>query len=132
MNMQLADCIRKNIEPILHDWEEFAETLSHASHMNQAELRDHARDMLLVIADDIETPQNESEQTAKSKGDGPEPEEESWAEVHGVERQISGFSVWRPPQSFGAFAQAWCQTGPGLTRRLPSTSLRTLPGSTKP
>lgn len=50
-NMRLAVFIRAEIEPILQDWEEFAKTIFHASHMNTSGLRDHARNMLLVIAD---------------------------------------------------------------------------------
>lgn len=50
-NMRLAAFIRAEIEPILQDWEEFAKTILHASHMNTSGLRDQARNMLLVIAD---------------------------------------------------------------------------------
>ncbi len=100
--MRLADFIRSHIEPILQDWEEFAKTLFHAGHMDTSGLRDHARDMLLVIADDLDSRQSASEQAAKSKGRGPELGEESWAEVHGGDRQISGFSVMETASEFRA------------------------------
>lgn len=101
-NVRLADFIRAELEPILQDWEAFAQTLPHATHMNTAALRDHARDMLLTIAADIESRQSDHEQVAKSKGYGPEDGEESWAEVHGADRQTSGFSVMETVSEFRA------------------------------
>lgn len=100
--MRLADFIRTDIEPILQDWEEFAKTILSAKHMSKTGLRDHARDMLLEIADDLDTPQSESEQIAKSKGFEPTSDEESWAEVHGGARQTSGFSVMETVSEFRA------------------------------
>ncbi len=118
-NVRLADYIRANIEPILEDWEEFARTLFHARYMNTTGLRDHARDMLLVIANDLDSRQNESEQTAKSKGYGPEHGEESWAEVHGGDRQTSGFSVMETVSEFRALRASvvshWTKANPTVT-----------------
>ena len=104
MNMRLADFIRAEMEPILQDWEEFAKTLFHARHMGKTGLRDHARDMLLEIADDLDSHQSESEQADKSKGREPKDKdgEESWAEVHGGDRQTSGFSVIETVSEFRA------------------------------
>jgi len=50
-NMRLAEFIRAEIEPILSDWEAFASTILHASHMDTAGLPDHAGLMPLEIAD---------------------------------------------------------------------------------
>lgn len=102
MNMRLADFIRAEMEPILQDWEEFAKTIHHARHMGKTGLRDHARFMLLEIADDLDAFQSESEQAAKSKGDKPNDGEETWAEVHGGDRQTSGFSVVETVSEFRA------------------------------
>jgi len=102
MNMRLAEFIRTQIEPILQDWEEFAKTIFHARHMGKDGLRDHARLMLLDIADDLDSRQSDAEQTAKSKGCGPQDGEESWAEVHGGDRQTSGFSVIETVSEFRA------------------------------
>ena len=66
--MRLADFIRAEIEPILQEWEEFAKTISSARKMGTTGLRDHAKDMLLAISDDLDSPQSASEQVAKSKG----------------------------------------------------------------
>jgi len=70
--------------------------------MGKTGLRDHARAMLLEIADDIDTHQSESEQADKSKGREPKDREESWAEVHGGDRQTSGFSVIETVSEFRA------------------------------
>ncbi len=119
--MRLADFIRAELEPILENWEEFAKTLRHAGYMDQTELRDHARDMLLVIADDLDSHQTKPEQTAKSKGCGPEEDKESWAEVHGSERQSSGFSIVETVSEFRALrasvVEHWINTYPTDARQ---------------
>lgn len=101
-NIRLADFIRAEIEPIIEDWQEFAKTLFHARHMDKADLRDHAKNMLLDIADDLDSQQSESEQTAKSKGLAPGHGADSSAEVHGIDRQHSGFSVIETVSEFRA------------------------------
>jgi diguanylate cyclase (GGDEF)-like protein/PAS domain S-box-containing protein len=119
MNMRLADYIRAEIEPILQDWEEFAKTLLHAEHMGKIGLRDHARDMLLEIADDLDSYQSESEQAAKSKGCEPKEGEESSAEVHGGERHSGGFSVIETVSEFRALRASvvshWTKAYPTIT-----------------
>lgn len=106
MDMQLSDFIRSEIEHILQDWEEFAKGIFHARHMDKAGLRDHARDMLLEIADDLDSHQSESQQAAGTKGrrqaDEPTDGADSWAEVHGGDRQTSGFSVIETVSEFRA------------------------------
>lgn len=119
INVRLADFIRAEIEPILQDWEEFAKTIFHARYMGKTGLRDHARDMLLAIADDLDSYQSESEQAAKSKGCEPEDGEESPAEVHGGERHSGGFSVIETVSEFRALRASvvshWTKTYPTIT-----------------
>ncbi|GGD54546.1 RsbRD N-terminal domain-containing protein [Lacimicrobium alkaliphilum] len=119
MNMRLADFIRAEIEPILQDWEEFAKTILHARHMSKIGLRDHAKDMLLEIAEDLDADQSGPEQTAKSKGCGPADEDESWAEVHGGDRLTSGFSVMETVSEFRALRASvvshWTKSYPAVT-----------------
>jgi signal transduction histidine kinase len=94
--MRLADFIRANREPILREWEEFARTCAPASGTMDVEaLRDHADQMLTVIAADLRTPQDRLEQSEKSKGRAPseDPEASTAAEKHGAGRAESGFSV---------------------------------------
>ena len=80
---------------ILADWESFAETLTPAAvTMSKTELRDHAVEMLTVIAQDIETAQSPNEQRQKSQGELSPPDvAESAASVHGAERHTENFTL---------------------------------------
>ena len=94
--MRLADFILANREPILAEWEAFARTCAPASGtMNIAALRDHANEMLTVIAGDLATPQNRFAQSEKSKGHARAPHlaATSAAAEHGAGRAESGFTV---------------------------------------
>ena len=94
--MRLADFILANREPILAEWEAFARTCAPASgSMDIVALRDHASEMLTVIATDLATPQGGHAQGEKSKGRAPDPESDSLtaAEEHGAGRAESGFTV---------------------------------------
>jgi diguanylate cyclase (GGDEF)-like protein/PAS domain S-box-containing protein len=119
MNTRLAEFIRAQMEPILQGWEEFAKTIFSARHMGKAGLRDHARLMLLEIADNLDSQQSEAEQAAKSKGCGPHDAGETWAEVHGGDRQTSGFSVIETVSEFRALRASvvslWTNTHPTIT-----------------
>lgn len=121
MNMRLADFIRTEIEPILQDWEEFAKTLLHAEDMDKGGLRDHAKEMLLEIADDLDSHQSESQQADKSKGWEPKNGGESSAEVHGGDRHSSGFSVIETVSEFRALRASvvslWTQAYPTITHQ---------------
>lgn len=118
-NMRLADFIRAEIEPILQDWEAFARTLLPARFMDKVGLRDHARGMLLEIAGHIESRQSESEREAKSKGRGTQAGGKSWAEIHGGDRQTSGFSVIETVSEFRALRASvvshWTKTYPAIS-----------------
>lgn len=100
--MRLADFIRAEMEPILQAWEDFASGLLPGRDMGEGGLRDHARDMLLDVADDLESHQSESEQDAKSKGRELEDGKETSADLHGGERYASGFSVREAVSEFRA------------------------------
>lgn len=95
-DMRLADFILSNREAILAEWEAFAKTCTPASgSMGIAALSDHANEMLTVIAEDLKTPQNDSEQSAKAKGRAPAPASSvrTAAEKHGTGRAESGFTL---------------------------------------
>lgn len=67
--MKLSTFILDNIELILLEWENFAATIFPSEQKeNTLKLRDHAKNILLVIAKDLDQPQSNAEQTAKSKG----------------------------------------------------------------
>jgi signal transduction histidine kinase len=94
--MRLAEFILSNREPILREWEDFARSCAPASGtMDVAALRDHADQMLGVIAADLQTPQGGRDQSEKSKGraDSSELDSDTAAEEHGADRAESGFSV---------------------------------------
>lgn len=92
--MRLADFILENREPILAEWEKFARTCLPASEgMNIAELRDHANEMLTVIAADLATPQSDRAQAEKSKGRAPAVVGRTAAMKHGADRAESGFTT---------------------------------------
>ncbi|MDC8757699.1 putative bifunctional diguanylate cyclase/phosphodiesterase [Janthinobacterium fluminis] len=91
--MPLSDFIRANLDCILGHWELFAQQIPSARGMNTASLRDHAKGILLAIADDLERPQTALEEDAKSKGRGPHSGDDSEAEMHGAARVAEGFSV---------------------------------------
>lgn len=93
--MRLSTFIKDNIEPIVAEWETFARSLVPVGSMDINELRDHAKGMLLVIAQDLETPQTESEGASKAWGesDTDDTTPDTPAEAHGVGRAGSGFDV---------------------------------------
>lgn len=93
--MRLSEFIGSNREPIMAEWEAFALTCEPASGtMNTAALRDHASEMLDVIARDLETAQTKGEQAEKSKGNAPiDGSSKTAAEKHGAGRADSGFSI---------------------------------------
>ncbi len=100
--MRIADFIRSHHEPILEDWDSFARNFGKGHGMSKAELRDHAREMLLAIANDIESSQTDSEQEEKSKGTSDSSDKKTWAKVHGSARQQSGFDVNETVSEFRA------------------------------
>lgn len=94
--VRLADFIVGNREPILAEWEAFARTCTPASGAMDIEaLRDHANEMLTVIAADLRTHQGGHAQAEKSKGKAPGDGSHAAtaAEEHGADRAESGFTV---------------------------------------
>ena len=94
--MALSEFILANREPILAEWEAFARSCAPASgSMDVAALRDHAEELLSVMAADLATPQGALEQSEKSKGHAtPEDADvRTAAEEHGAGRAQSGFTV---------------------------------------
>ena len=95
--MRLSDFIRTHAEQIIVEWENFARTLVPASDgMSPLALRDHIQEILSFIADDIESPQTDCEQTEKSHGAGLKSlpaGEHSAAETHAALRLTGGFNM---------------------------------------
>lgn len=102
--MRLAKFITTNREPILLEWETFARTCAPASGaMDLTALRDHANEMLTVIAQDLDTPQTKQEELVKSTGEAaPEAPVTTPAEQHGADRAESGFTIEQMVAEFRA------------------------------
>jgi signal transduction histidine kinase len=94
--MRLAEFIIAQRERIMAEWEIFAQAIGTVgATMDIAALRDHASEMLTVIAADLETPQTGAEQHEKSIGQAPDGTESptTAAEEHGADRAERGFSI---------------------------------------
>ena len=91
--MRLSKFISENIEAILQEWEDFAVTLHCLTDASKSQLRDHAKAMLRVICQDLDTYQTVQQGIEKSHGNAPEVKEETAAESHAVDRLHSGFTV---------------------------------------
>ena len=93
--MRFSAFITANLDAILSEWDDYARTLLPAAKsMSDEELRDHAREILLAIAKDMETSQTEDQRSAKSKGSSqPLTGALSAGGSHGGARQTSGFDL---------------------------------------
>lgn len=94
--MRLHDFILTRREQILIEWEMFARTCAPASiTMDVEALRDHASELLTVIAADLETSQGDFEQSETSKEHAPDMSTSGLtaAEAHGAGRAESGFAT---------------------------------------
>src|SRR5690349_16102785 len=96
--MGLSEFIMTHREQILSEWVTFARScLITTDRLSPATLRDHASEILDMIAVDLNTPQTKLEQADKSKGksdanpDRATPD--TAAQAHGSGRAASGFSV---------------------------------------
>jgi signal transduction histidine kinase len=101
---RLSRFIRDNAELILAEWETFARSLPGGGAMDVAALRDHAKEMLLAIAADLERPQSDRVQDEKARGerDALEVREATAAQEHGTGRAGSGFTVGQMVAEFRA------------------------------
>ena len=92
--MKLSEFLIAHAEEILQEWDAFAASVPHAGQaLTQKALRDHAGEILRVIALDLQHPQDAAEQEAKSKGQGERALAQSPAETHADFRMLSGFDV---------------------------------------
>jgi signal transduction histidine kinase len=68
--MRVAEFIRTHPNEIETEWERFARSISTFSpDLDVLTLRDHLREILIAMADDMETPQTLEEQAEKSQGE---------------------------------------------------------------
>lgn len=99
---RLGAFIRDHLDAIVAEWETFARSLEVAERMSPAELRDHCREMLQVVADDMDVSESAKERTAKSKGLADAQASDSAATSHGALRQLSGFDLVQLVSEFRA------------------------------
>jgi len=125
--MRLADFILSSIEPILAEWEAFARGITAGAKMNSLALRDHAEQILLATARDMQSVQSPTERTAKSRGrahrDGDGTELNGASETHAVGRLGSGFDLLEVVSEYRALRASvlrlWRDSGP-----VPCASMR--------
>ncbi|MEA9979931.1 sensor histidine kinase, partial [Pseudomonas sp. CCC3.2] len=101
--MRLSQFIVLNVDRIVDEWEKFAKTIQPAAdNMGRESLRDHAKAILLASARDMNTTQTNLEQTAKSRGEGPEksPTLDQAAASHGELRHTVGFDLVQMTSEF--------------------------------
>jgi signal transduction histidine kinase len=94
--MRLADFIRRDMEPILAEWDSFAAThLPAAANMDALALRDHAPDILRAIILDLNSSQSlyEQDHTATAGARLPDDGCHTAAQTHALLRAQVGFSV---------------------------------------
>jgi signal transduction histidine kinase len=86
--------IRNNLDAIVAEWETFARSLDSTHQMSALALRDHCREILLCVANDMEEVQTISQQAEKSKGlaDSEAPLQDA-ATSHGALRLLAGFDL---------------------------------------
>lgn len=92
--IRLADFMLENIEHIVAEWEAFARTLRPAAnHMTPLVLRNHIHELLAFIVRDINSPQSNAQQIAKSHGEKQKSAQPTAAETHAALRLAGGFDI---------------------------------------
>lgn len=118
--MRLADFILTNTEQILAEWEDFARTIWPGAATDPVTLRDHAKDILRATASDMKSFQTDTEQSNKSKGEGPAGQGsdrvDRASDVHAVGRVGSGFDLLLLVAEYRALrasvVRLWRESGP--------------------
>jgi hypothetical protein len=91
--MSLRAFIRDHHDEIISEFAIFAKTLMPPdADMTEAELRDHAEEILTAIVQDINTPQTQDEQDRKSQGRGSANMMEASGRLHADDRILHGFT----------------------------------------
>jgi hypothetical protein len=94
--MRVNEFILQNMEAILVEWEAFAASLLPAAgRMTSLALRDHAKQILEAVAEDVSTPQTKLAQSEKSMGRAAKlaGAPETAAQTHAALRAQSGFDI---------------------------------------
>ena len=102
--MKLSLFIQDHIEEILKEWDKFARTQFPAgSQATPSAVRDHAREILMELTQEIEEDQTDQAQAEKSRGEADRAHPAaSAAEAHGTLRYDSGFTLTQLTAEFRA------------------------------
>lgn len=102
--MKLSQFLKDYNDEILMEWDRFAkEVAPPGSDTSVPALRDHAKELLFAIANNIERKQSKNTQAQKSKGQLPAPGElGAAASVHGTLRHRGGFDLKEVAAEFRA------------------------------
>lgn len=102
--MKLSNFLIDHNDEILLEWDRFAEEISTLGcDVSRQALRDHAQQLLVAIANNIEVVQSKKTQTRKSKGQLQAPDDlDKAACVHGKLRHIGGFHLKEVASEFRA------------------------------
>lgn len=114
--MNIGEFIKQQVEPIVDEWVAFAHTRLPPIHgFSREELADHAKVLLLAIADDIAQAQGAKVAHEKSQGNKPgnAPNVTRIARDHAVQRFEQGFSFDHLVSEFRALRASvirrWCK-----------------------
>ena len=123
---RLATFLRQNTEPILAEWETFARGLSVDETLDIKALRDHAKEMLTVIATDLEESQTDLQRSDKARGlsDAAESKLPTAAQEHGAGRADSGFTIDQMVAEFRALRASVIQLWMKRERQATSDDLQ--------
>jgi signal transduction histidine kinase len=92
--MSFSAFIKDKLDAIVADWESFARQLPAGRTMSTLALRDHSREILLAIADDMDLTQSDQERAEASQDIVPtETSTSTAAAEHGALRQLAGFDL---------------------------------------
>lgn len=126
--MRLSQFILTSTEQILSEFEAFARTIVPVGTMDVRELRDHAQQILVVIARDLEQPQTRHEGKEKSQGraDSTEETPDTPAQEHGSGRASSGFSLAAMVSEYRALRASVLRLWIGQNRKLDGEDVQDL------
>ncbi|MGT2471845.1 sensor histidine kinase [Paraburkholderia terrae] len=94
--MSLSDFIEANLPGLVDDWTDYARTINLADgRLDESQLRDAARAILVRIAADMREPQTAAQQKAKSRGERPDPKCDFnlVAHQHADDRLSQGYGI---------------------------------------
>ncbi len=92
--LSLSDFIQENQEQIIEEWEAFARTLIPATAgLDKSALRDHSKEILAAICDDMSRTQTSGEQSLKSRGRGTQNRMSGVGKIHADLRIERGMKI---------------------------------------